>query len=188
VNAVTAYLITTAERARSMRQKPVYIWNHNQGGHRSRSTHVRLAEVEQVSRAHAKNTLDGAGITAKDIDIFNPYDGYANMPQFFLEGFQYKGVGHGDAYHFYKSIAVEGPTPFSSGGGNLGNGRTRTALFTDTIEQLRGTTGVMEGFTDPVKHLPLKNKRKVTTRAEIGVCGLCGTGGGDFVVLSSQPG
>jgi hypothetical protein len=96
-------------------------------------------------------------------------------------------VKEGDGYRFFKHIQVEGPTPFCSGGGNLGNGRTRSAMYTDTIEQLRGTTGVIEGFNDPVKHLPLKNKRKVKTKAEIGVCGFVPTGGGDFVVLSNKP-
>jgi hypothetical protein len=62
--------------------------------------------------------------------------------QFFLEGFQWHGVKRGDAFAFYAGdIRVEGPHPFRSSGGNLGNGRTRTAMYTDSIEQLRGTAG-----------------------------------------------
>ena len=71
---------------------------------------------------------EGAGIGPEDVDIFNPYDGYAPMAQFFLEAFQWHGVKRGDAFAFYAGdIRVEGPHPFCSSGGNLGNGRTRTA-------------------------------------------------------------
>ena len=46
----------------------------------------------------------------------------------------------GDAFAFYAGdIRVEGPHPFSSSGGNLGNGRTRTAMYTDSIEEFRGS-------------------------------------------------
>jgi hypothetical protein len=67
------------------------------------------------------------------------------MAQFFLEGFQWHGVKRGDAFAFYAGdIRVEGPHPFCSSGGNLGNGRTRTAMYTDSIEQLRGTAGARQ--------------------------------------------
>ena len=62
------------------------------------------------------------------------------MAQFFLEAFQWHGVKRGDAFAFYAGdIRVEGPHPFCSSGGNLGTGRCRTAMYTDSIEQLRGT-------------------------------------------------
>jgi hypothetical protein len=67
------------------------------------------------------------------------------MTQFFLEAFQWRGVKRSDAFAFYTSdIRVEGPHPFSSSGGNLGNGRTHTAMYTDSIEQLRGTAGARQ--------------------------------------------
>src|SRR5467141_4075425 len=87
----------------------------------------------------------GAGLGPEDVDIFNPYDGYAPMAQFFLEAFQWHDVKRGDAFAFYAGdIRVEGPHPFCSSGGNLGNGRTRTAMYTDRIEQLRGTAGARQ--------------------------------------------
>ena len=33
-----------------------------------------------------------AGLGPEDVDLFNPYDGYAPMTQFFLEAFQWHGV------------------------------------------------------------------------------------------------
>ena len=55
---------------------------------------------------------EGAGLGPEDVDMFNPYDGYAPMTQFFLEAFQWHGVKRGDAFAFYADdIRVEGPHP-----------------------------------------------------------------------------
>ncbi len=146
VNASAAYLFTTTERARDMRQSPVYVLNHSQHNFRKRSTQEDLDEIEDWTDRAAKRMYEGAGLGPKDVDIFNPYDGYAPMAQFFLEGFQWHGVKRGDAFAFYAGdIRVEGPHPFCSSGGNLGNGRTRTAMYTDSIEQLRRTAGCTAG-------------------------------------------
>jgi hypothetical protein len=67
------------------------------------------------------------------------------MAQFFLEAFQWQGVKRGDAFGFYAGDSrVEGPHPLCSSGGILGNGRTRTAMYTDSIEQLRGSAGARQ--------------------------------------------
>jgi hypothetical protein len=44
---------------------------------------------------------EGAGLRPNDVDIFNPHHGYAPSAQFFLEGFQRRGVRRGDAFAFY---------------------------------------------------------------------------------------
>ena len=145
VNASAAYLFTTAERARDMRQPPVYVLNHSQHNFRKRTTQEDLDEIEDWTDRAARRMYEGAGLGPEDVDIFNPYDGYAPMAQFFLEAFQWHGVKRGDAFAFYAGdIRVEGPHPFCSSGGNLGNGRTRTAMYTDSIEQLRGTAGARQ--------------------------------------------
>ena len=98
---------------------------------------------------------EGSGLTASEVDIFNPYDGFSVFLPFALEAFGWHGVKKGEAADFLKGdISVEGPHPFCSGGGNLGNGRTRTAMYIDSIEQLRGTAG----------------KRQVNVKAETAVC------------------
>ena len=119
--------------------------NHSQHNFRQRTTQADLDEIEDWTDRAARRMYEGAGLAPEDVDILNPYDGYAPMAQFFLEGFQWHGVKRGDAFAFYAGdIRVEGPHPFSSSGGNLGNGRTRTAMYTDSIEQLRGTAGARQ--------------------------------------------
>ena len=115
-----------------------------------------LDEAQSWCEATAKKTLEGAGLSIADIDIFNPYDGFSLFSHTWLEAFGWHGVGKGEAMAFYRGdISVEGPHPFLSSGGNLGTGRTRTAIYTDTIEQLRGTAG----------------RRQVRVRADTGIAG-----------------
>jgi hypothetical protein len=120
----------------------------------------------------ARRMYEGAGLGPKDVDIFNPYDGYAPMAQFFLEAFQWHGVKRGDAFAFYvDDIRVEGPHPFCSSGGNLGNGRTRTAMYTDSIEQLRGTAGA----------------RQVRVRGETALAAFTTSSGGGWIMFGKDP-
>ncbi|MFZ3233967.1 MAG: hypothetical protein WA417_21000 [Stellaceae bacterium] len=120
----------------------------------------------------ASRLNEGAGLGLEDVDLFNPYDGYARMAQFFLEGFQWHGVRRGDTFAFYAGdIRVEGPHPFSSSGGNLGNGRTRTAMYTDSIEQLRGTAGA----------------RQVRVRAETALAAFTTPSSGGWIMFGKSP-
>lgn len=181
IHGVTSYLFTTPERAKDMKQKPVYVIGHSQHNFRTRSTQSTLADMEAGTDFAAKLLYEAAGLQPKDIDVFNPYDGYSLMTQFWLEAFQWKGVKRGEAFAFYKHLEVEGKTPLTSGGGNLGNGRTRSAMYTDSIEQLRGRVGIVEGFD------PIPNKRKVTIQAETAMCAFCPPLGGGWLALASSP-
>ena len=172
VNASVAYLFTTADRARDMKQPPVYVLNHSQHSFKPRSTQPTLDEIEEWTDKAAARMYEGAGLQAKDVDIFNPYDGYSTMTQFFLEAFQWHGVKRGDAFSFYAGdITVEGPHPFSSSGGNLGNGRTRSSMYTDSIEQLRGTAG----------------SRQVNVRAETALAAFTTPPSGGWIMLGKYP-
>ena len=155
-----------------MQQKPVYILNHNQGsGGAARSSSVTLDEYETFQRRVARMVYEGAGLEAKDIDIFNPYDGFSSFLPFSLEAFGWHGVGKGEATAFVNGdISVHGPHPYLSGGGNLGNGRTRTAMYIDSIEQLRGTAG----------------KRQVTVKAETAIGAFNPQGSMSYLVLGTD--
>jgi hypothetical protein len=115
---------------------------------------------------------EDAGLGPDDVYIFNPYDGYAPMARFFLEAFQWQRVKRGDAFQFYAGdIRVEGPHPFSSSGGNLGTGRCHTAMYTDSIEQLRGMAGA----------------RQVRVRAETALAAFTTPSSGGWIMLGKYP-
>jgi hypothetical protein len=172
VNTCAAFIFTTTERAKDLRQKPVYVLNHAQNNGRGRSTMATLEEHQEAVASLARKMWEGSGLGPADVDIFNPYDGYLTFTQQFLEGFQWHGLKWGEAHDFYADdIRVEGPHPFLSSGGNNGTGRNRAVLFSDSLEQLRGTAGA----------------RQVTVRAETALAGCNTPDSCGFIMLSKYP-
>jgi acetyl-CoA acetyltransferase len=168
-----AYLFTTAERAKDMKQKPVYILNHTSSRGKARSLTPTLEEVESETASTAKKLFEGAGITANDLSFENMYDGFALFHQFHLEGLGFRGIKFGEALDFYQTdISPQGPNPISPSGGNVGSGRTRFWMHTDCIQQIQGRAG----------------ERAITgVKPEIGVSGGPMPTGGNFTVWSSTP-
>ena len=80
-----AFIFTTAERAKDLRQKPVYVLNHAQNNIRGRSTMATLDEHQDAVASLARKMWEGSGLGPADVDIFNPYDGYLTFTQQFLE-------------------------------------------------------------------------------------------------------
>jgi len=173
VNAVGAFVMVSAARAQGMKQKPVYVMNHNQGsGGAASSSSITLEEYEQANLKVARMVYEGSGWKPEDVDIFNPYDGFSSFMPFSLEAFGWHGVKYGETTAFVSGdISVEGAHPIHSGGGNLGNGRTRTAMYIDSIEQLRGTAG----------------RRAVNVKAETAICAFAPALSAAYLTVSNQP-
>ena len=168
-----AYLFTTAERAKDMKQKPVYILNHATCRTRPRSLTPTLEEVETETASTGRKLYEGAGITASDLSFENMYDGFSLFHQFHIEGLGYRGMKAGEALDFYQTdISIEGPNPILPSGGNIGSGRSRFWMHTDCIQQLQGRAGA----------------RQVTgVKPEIAVSGGPMPTGGNFTVWSATP-
>ena len=119
----------------------------------------------------ARRMYEGAGLGPKDVDIFNPYDDYAIMTQFYLEAFQWHCVKRGDAFAFYVGdIRVEGPHRSLRAAAIWGTGVTRTAMYTDSIEQLRGRAG----------------QRQVRVRAETALAAFTTPSSGGWLMLGKH--
>ena len=142
VHASACFVVTTAERAKDMKQRPVYVLDHTESEFQYRGLAQTLNEAEEWTDIMARKAYVGSGLRPGDIDIFSPYDGFATFTQYFLEAFQWRGVKRGDAHDFYAGdISIQGPNPFNTGGGNIGTGRMRTTFITDGMEQLQGRAG-----------------------------------------------
>ncbi len=167
-----AFLFTTAERARHMKQKPVYILNHCSQRGKVRSSCETLEETEEFTDSIARKVYEGSGLTPSEVDVFNPYDGFILFFQYYLEGFQWHGVKRGEAHDFYAGdIRVEGPHPLSPSGGSNGNGRSRWWGYLDCIQQLRGQAG----------------RRQIRVRTETGLAGAFTPEHSDWMVFSKSP-
>jgi acetyl-CoA acetyltransferase len=182
IHAAAAYLFTTAERARDMRQPPVYVLGHASGGSddgttyrgfKPRGTIENLEEAEGWAALTAHRLYESAGISSSDVDFENAYDGFSLFHVFWVEGFNFFGIQRGECLDFFNSedISINGPTPMSPSGGNIGSGRTRFWLWTDTIQQLQGRAG----------------ERQMKKDARLGVCGGFMPINSNFAALSKDP-
>ena len=139
ITVAVAYVFTTAERAKDMKQKPVYILNHSEARPKLRSVELTLEECEDSAASLGRRLYEGAGITADDLSFENMYDGYTLFHHLMMEGLNYRGVKQGEGLDFYQTdISIEGPNPVSPSGGNAGSGRTRIWMHTDCIQQIQG--------------------------------------------------
>ena len=172
IHTAAAYLFATAERARDMRQPPAYVLGHAGADFRPRGTVATLEEAQQWAAAVARRVYESAGISAADLDFENAYDGFSLFHVFWVEGFGYAGIKEGEALDFFQTdISSSGPTPVSPSGGNIGSGRTRFWMWTDTIQQIQGRAG----------------ERQIKKDARVGFCGGPMVGNNMFAVFSKDP-
>ena len=168
-----AYLLTTAERAIHLAQTPVYILNHASSRAVPRSIMPTLEEVEVETARTGRKIYEGAGIIVEDLSFENMYDGFSLFHQFHLEGLGFRGVGQGEALDFYQTdISIHGPNPVSPSGGNIGSGRSRFWMHTDSIQQIQKRAGARQ-----ITGIP----------SEIGVSGGPMPMGGNFTVWGVAP-
>jgi hypothetical protein len=172
ISSAAAYLFTTAERAKDMKQKPVYILNHASDRTQVRGLFPTLEEIEQSAYHNGLKLYEGAGITADDLSFENLYDGFSLFHVFHLEGLRYAGVKPGEALDFFQTdISINSWRPVSPSGGNIGSGRSRFWMSTDCMQQIQGRAG------------PRQMKRK----AEIGVSGGPFITGGNYIMWGAHP-
>ena len=173
VNASTAYLFTTAERARDMRQTPVYVLNHSQHNFRKRSTQEDLDEIEDWTDRAAKRMYEGAGLGPDGRRYLQSLrrlcpDGAV------LPGGASSGTASNAAMPSRSTPAISGSrdrTRSARAAAIWGTGRLRTAMYTDSIEQLRGTAGA----------------RQVKVRAETALAAFTTPSSGGWIMFGKHP-
>lgn len=139
-----AIIVTTPERARDMRQKPVHIAAGGLGGggwnHRSIVKDVDSPASE--STVIAQRIFKDAGITHDDIDVLYIYDHFTPLVLMALEDYGFCGRGEGKDFIGDGSRFrwPDGDLPLNTSGGNLSEGYMHGMQNTiEAVRQLRGT-------------------------------------------------
>jgi acetyl-CoA acetyltransferase len=182
IHSAVAYIITTAERAKDLRQKPVYVLGHAGAGEVKgdsfdqvgiRGMIETLEEAEETCAATGRKLFESAGVSVDDLSFENMYDGFTLFHVFHIEGIGYAGIKRGEALDFFQTdISIKGPHPVSPSGGNVGSGRTRFWMHTDTMQQLQGRAGA----------------RQIAKPAEVGISGGTMPSRSNFIIWSATPG
>ncbi len=137
-NGGVAVIVTSAERARSLRKPPVYVWGMGQG-HPGGEPAETLVSGAPLARATA---FDMARIHASDVDVCELYDCYTFTVLVTLEDYGFCAKGESGPFVAAGHTAPGGSLPVNTGGGQLSSsymwGMTPIA---EGIVQARGEGG-----------------------------------------------
>jgi acetyl-CoA acetyltransferase len=140
MDGAAALVVTSAERARDLKQRPVHLMAAAQGGGMSP---IMPDEVSGWAgqRRNAQRLFEMAGVGPKDIDVAEMYDHFTAMVLLQLEDFGFCAVGESGAFVEAGHTAwPDGAIPVNTHGGNLSDAYIMGLTHAiEAVEQLRGT-------------------------------------------------
>jgi acetyl-CoA acetyltransferase len=140
-DGAVAYIVTSAERARDLKHRPVYISSFTE-----RIT-MREYYVDEdlwygVCQGMAKDLFEPAGVTTKDIDVIQMYDNFSLSALWGLEGFGFAPRGEGLDWIQGGRIELGGEVPMNTSGGMLSEAYLQGWNgHAEAVRQLRGEAG-----------------------------------------------
>lgn len=144
VDGVAAFVLTRADRARDLPNRPVYVAGYAQGT-QSRPRlpmHWPLDDIMDAGFEVARRLEVSAGLSMRDVDVPQLYDGFSPFVYFWLESLGFCPVGEAHRFVQDGGIRTDGGLPILSGGGALGNGRMHgVPQMLECYLQLSGRAG-----------------------------------------------
>jgi acetyl-CoA acetyltransferase len=151
-----AIVMTTPDRARSLKKPPVYVL-----GCGSAITHASISSMPDLTVTGAaesgRQAYAMAGLAAKDIDVVALYDAFTINTVLFLEDLGFCPKGEGGRFVQNGRIAPGGSLPVNTNGGGLSYchpGMYGLFLLIEAVRQLRGEGGArqVEGAKTAIAH------------------------------------
>lgn len=138
-----ALLMTSSERAKDLRNPPVYLLGAGEAHwHRNISQMPDLTVTAAVDSG--RRAYEMAGVRPEDIDVTMLYDAFTINPILFLEDLGFCEKGEGGAFVEGGRIAPGGGLPVNTNGGGLSYnhpGMYGLLLLVEAVRQLRGECG-----------------------------------------------
>ena len=138
-----AIVMTLSDRARSMRNKPVYVLGSGQS-----ITHASITSMPVLTHtgaiASGAQAYKAAGLAAKDIDVLALYDAFTINTILFLEDLGFCPKGEGGRFVEGGRIGPKGSLPVNTNGGGLSYchpGMYGLFILIEAVRQLRGECG-----------------------------------------------
>ncbi|MFF7055814.1 thiolase [Achromobacter spanius] len=138
-----AYVMVRADRARQLRQPPVYVL-----GSATAVWNRQISSMEDLTVTAAaesgKRALAMAGLNVADVDVAELYDAFTINTLLFLEDLGFCKKGEGGAYVQGGGIAPGGRLPVNTNGGGLScvhPGMYGIFLVIEAVRQLRAQAG-----------------------------------------------
>jgi acetyl-CoA C-acetyltransferase len=139
-----AFVVTSAERARDLAEKPAYLL-----GEGSRVTHFALSQEPDLTRFGYADAADDAyrmaGLTPADIDLAELYDSYPVFQLIALEELGFCERSQAGTFVREGHTWPGGRLPMTTNGGMLSQGHTGAgggiAILVEAVRQLMGKAG-----------------------------------------------
>jgi len=155
VDGVAAFVFTSAERAKDLPHRPVYVSGYGMGHPTTRRlpTHWPLDDIMTTGIETARRLWEFAGVGPGDVDLPQVYDGFSPFVYFWLEVLGF--CPEGQAHEFVQDGGIDSDAPDGlpvlSGGGALGNGRMHgIPQMLECYLQLSGRAGERQRSTATV--------------------------------------
>lgn len=142
-----AFIVTSAERARDLPSRPIYLLGIGEF-----HTHEHLLcapSLTEFGATHSgKAAYDMAGLGPSDMDFAELYDCFTIVPLIELEELGFCGRGEGGVFYADGKTAIGGALPVNTHGGMLSHAHAGAAggLFgiVEAVRQLRGGQGARQ--------------------------------------------
>jgi acetyl-CoA acetyltransferase len=145
VTGADAFIVTTADRARSLPGTPVYVHALAAG----RSAECREDQITDLDNSGQRITMEAlwarSDLTLDDVDLFIAYDGFTIINLLWIEsvGFCERGEAAGfiaSNWNYERNrLEIGGRVPMNTHGGNLSEGATQgSGALREVVTQLRG--------------------------------------------------
>jgi acetyl-CoA acetyltransferase len=142
-----AIVVTSAERARSLPKRPVYVLGTGEA-----STHVMVSQMPDFARWDAarmagERAFAMAGVAHGDIDVAMFYDAFTIVPIMGLEALGFCRPGEGGPFVADQRTAPGGDFPMNTNGGGLSythTGMYGIFMLIEVVRQLRGECGARQ--------------------------------------------
>ncbi|MBI4639743.1 MAG: thiolase, partial [Candidatus Tectomicrobia bacterium] len=139
-----AVIVTSAERAKDLKKKPVYVLGTGEGTEHQMVSMMEDFTTSAAARTSGKRAFEMAGVKHEDIDFCELYDAFTFTPLLALEDLGFCKRGEGGPFVSNQRTAPGGDFPMNMNGGGLSYTHTGMyGIFTviEAVRQLRGECG-----------------------------------------------
>jgi len=146
VNGGLAYIVTSAEAARSVTDKPAYLLGFAEVSNYYSGSRTFPDITDTGFQQTAPEAFRMAGVQHEHIDVFEPYDDYPMVVLIQMEDYGFCKKGEGGKFVEEHGLTINGDFPISTDGGQLSGGQPGGAIggfmpLVEAVAQVRGEAG-----------------------------------------------
>jgi acetyl-CoA acetyltransferase len=137
-----ALILTSAERAKDFKTKPVHILGTGESVESPMISQMEDFTSSRAFRVSGRKAFGEAGIAHKDVDHLMIYDAFAHLPLYGLEDLGFCKPGEAAAFTASRNTAPGGSLPLNTNGGGLSymhSGMYGMYALQESVRQMRGT-------------------------------------------------